>query len=102
MARGFSNKLEGTIKMNTEYELEDYANDGLFYIINIGYSNHVEDKGTPPKWYVLRFWDYSRNGGQETKEYEHDFGFATKAGAIKWAHNNARKIAEEKEIGIPQ
>lgn len=74
--------------MNTAHEIDDYASNCLYYIINVG---------EPKKWYVTVYSNYNKNGGQDTGEYEHDFGFATKAGAIKWANNDAKKIAEQKK-----
>jgi len=73
---------EGTV--NTAHEIDCPEIRGSYYI----------NVGADSKWYVVRYEDCYRNGGQDTKEYEYKYGFASKSGAIRWANRDAQKITE--------
>ena len=49
--------------------------------------------GEGNKWYVTRYEDAYRNGGQNCREYEHAYGFSNKASACKWVLKDAKQIA---------
>ena len=78
---------EGTVSMEHQIDCPEISG---FYLIDAAPNSN----GTDYKWYVVRYEDIFRNGGQDTKEYEHQYGFASKAGAIKWANKDAQKIRE--------
>jgi hypothetical protein len=49
--------------------------------------------GDGGKWFVIRYEDAYRNGGQDCREYEHAYGFSNKASACKWVLKDAKQIA---------
>ena len=57
--------------------------------IQCQYDVSVGDGG---KWYVTRYDNAYRKGGQYCTEYEHAYGFSNKASACKWALKDAKQI----------
>jgi HK97 family phage prohead protease len=52
-------------------------------------------EGLDGKFYVTRYSDFNRNGGQNAQEYEHDKPFASLAAAKKWVEKDYAQAAEE-------
>ena len=52
-------------------------------------------EGLDGKFYVSRYSDYNRNGGQDAQEYEHDKPFSTLAAAKKWVEKDYAQAANE-------
>ena len=70
--------------MSTHHILEAAHIDAHYWI----------DISDDKKWYVTRFENGYSNGGQDIREYQHNYGFASKAGAVKWALRDAKRIHE--------
>ena len=73
------------VKNQDGYEMEAPDIEGVYDII----------EGLDGKYYVMRYSDFNRNGGQDAQEYEHDKPFSTLAGAKKWAERDYAVAADE-------
>jgi len=73
--------------MSADYKM-DMPNIGCIYYVCLG------DGG---KWFVIRYEDAYRDGGQFCNEYEHTYGFSNKASACKWVLKDAKQIASWEE-----
>ena len=68
-----------------KYEIDAPDIDGM-YIIGTGVDG---------KYYVTRFSDCYRNGGQNQTEYEHSFAFGSRFAAQRWAVKDLERIIKE-------
>ena len=58
---------------------------------------YVISKGDNKKWYITRYANCYRNGGQDTEEYEHPNSFSRTSSAKRWVQNNLKQIMENQQ-----
>lgn len=78
--------MKGIVRklMNTEHTIDAPEISG-YYFVSLG-----GDK----QWYVTRFTDCYRNGGQNATDTEIEQSFATQDLAKEWVKEDLRQIAE--------
>jgi hypothetical protein len=58
---------------------------------------YVITKGDNKKWYITRYADCYRNGGQNANEYEHETGYGRSSSAKRWVANDLKRIMENQQ-----
>lgn len=61
------------------------------------HGEYVISKGDNKKWYITRYANCYRNGGQNTEEYEHESPFTRSSSAKRWIQNDLKRIVENQK-----
>jgi hypothetical protein len=58
---------------------------------------YVITKGDNKKWYITRYGNCFKNGGQNAEEYEHETAYSRSSSAKRWVANDLKRIMDNKK-----